>query len=137
MRTGHQGHSLGKRPVKKPSSWVPVSRSTNMKTTDRTNRKATPRRLRIWISSSALFLLGISLAAAGGGHETGLIEDKISTDTLNGLTLEMVNLYNDNRLLYALVVTLCMAIFGTIIGITTEWLLRLCGLKTTKMEKRE
>ena len=92
--------------------------------------------LRSSLLTLIICVMGISLAAAAE-HETGELIDRISTDTLTGLRLSLVNLYNDNRGLYAVVVTACMAFFGIIIGLVTEAFLRLCGLKTTKMEKRE
>ncbi|UCC79344.1 MAG: hypothetical protein JSW64_13895 [Candidatus Zixiibacteriota bacterium] len=92
--------------------------------------------------SGALFLIGLyfgviiaaslypALVFAGGGSEdAGDLEHKVDLEDQSGINLIIAKLYNDNRLLFALAVTVTMAVVGIIIGQITGVLLRLLGLK--------
>jgi ABC-type phosphate/phosphonate transport system permease subunit len=70
-----------------------------------------------------------SLALADGHEDSGTLEHRVDTEDKTGLNLFIANLYNDYRLLFALVVTATMAVMGIIIGQLTGFLLRLLGLK--------
>lgn len=92
----------------------------------------------IW---GALFLIGLYFgliivatlypapAFAGGHEETGDLEHKVDLENKSGINLIIGQLYNDNRLLFALAVTVTMALVGIIIGQIAGVLLRLLGLK--------
>ena len=71
----------------------------------------------------------ISLAIAGGGEETGKLEHQVSLEDKSGLTLIMARWYNENRLVYALVVTATMAVLGIVVGQITEFALRIMGVR--------
>lgn len=71
----------------------------------------------------------ISLAIAGGGEETGKLEHKVSLEGKTGVNLLLARWYNENRLVYALVVTATMAVLGIVVGQLTEFTLRLIGVR--------
>jgi acetyl-CoA acetyltransferase len=71
----------------------------------------------------------ITLAIAGGGEETGKLEHAVSLEGKTGLTLLLAKWYNENRLVYALVVTATMAVLGIVVGQITEFTLRLIGVR--------
>jgi hypothetical protein len=80
------------------------------------------------ISVTIVFLTAPVLA--GGGHgETGTLEHVVSLEGKTGLSLLLAELYNDNRLLYALVVTATMAFLGAVVAQITEFVLKLMGIK--------
>lgn len=66
---------------------------------------------------------------AGGDHDNEKLEHVVPLDGKSGISLLMARWYNENRLLYALVVTAAMALFGFLIGRATELVLKLIGLK--------
>ncbi|MEW5994444.1 MAG: hypothetical protein AB1744_08605 [Candidatus Zixiibacteriota bacterium] len=76
----------------------------------------------------ATMLCAVS-ASAGGHEETGKLEHRVTTEGKSGLNLWLSELYNDQRLLYSLVVTLTMAILGICVAQLTELFLRLAGAK--------
>jgi len=71
----------------------------------------------------------ITLAIAGGGEETGKLEHTVSLEGKSGATLLLAKWYNENRLLYALVVTATMAVLGIVVGQITEFTLRMMGVR--------
>ena len=71
----------------------------------------------------------ITLAIAGGGEETGKLEHTVSLEGKSGASLLLARWYNENRLVYALVVTATMAILGIVVGQITEFTLRLIGVR--------
>jgi len=83
-----------------------------------------------------LLIISVTIAClvtpvlAGGGHgETGTLEHVVSLEGKSGLSLLLAELYNDNRLLYALVVTATMAFLGAVVAQVTEFVLKLAGIK--------
>lgn len=77
----------------------------------------------VWVSVD-------SLAYAGDEHEdAGKLEHKVSLEGKSGANLLLAKWYNENRLLYALVVTATMAVLGVVVGQITELVLRLIGVK--------
>ena len=83
-----------------------------------------------------LLIISITIAClaapilAGGGHgDTGTLEHVVSLEGKTGLSLLLAELYNDNRLLYALVVTATMAFLGAVVAQITEFVLKLIGLR--------
>jgi hypothetical protein len=84
---------------------------------------------------ASVLLAGIVLAGAaapllaGGDHDTGKLEHVVSLEGKSGLNLLMAKWYNENRLLYATVVTATMAVLGIVIGRVTEFALKLFGVK--------
>jgi hypothetical protein len=70
-------------------------------------------------------------------EESGEFEHRVSTEGLSGISLILVNLYNDHRLIYAIVTTISMAIFGGLIALSVDFILARFGLTVSKMEHRE
>lgn len=66
---------------------------------------------------------------AGDHEETGKLEHKVDVENQSGVNLVIATLYNENRLLFALVVTATMAVVGVIIGQVAGVFLKLVGLK--------
>ncbi len=76
-------------------------------------------------------------ALASGGEPATALEHRAATSGLSGTNLFLVNLYNDRRLLFALMVTVMMAVCGMAIAFTVDTLLSSLGLKVTKQGHRE
>lgn len=70
-----------------------------------------------------------STALADGHEESGKLEHRVDLENKSGINLFIGKLYNDHRVLFALVVTFTMAVMGIIIGQAAGYLLRLCGLR--------
>ena len=70
-------------------------------------------------------------------EESGEFEHRVSTEGLSGLKLFLVNLYNDQRLVYAILTTVAMALFGGLIALSVDFILARLGLTVSKMEHRE
>lgn len=65
---------------------------------------------------------------AGGGHgENVAISETVDTAGKSGVGLFLANLYNDHRLLYALLVTGTMAVLGMIVAQVADLILRVIG----------
>ena len=79
------------------------------------------------ILTTGLVLLMTPPAQAGGHGEDEEISETVSTEGKTGVSLFIVNLYNDQRLLYSLLVTAGMALLGMVVGQATEIVLRLVG----------
>jgi hypothetical protein len=71
----------------------------------------------------------VSLAIAGGGEDTGKLEHKVSLEGKTGANLLLARWYNENRLVYALVVTATMAVLGIVVGQITEFTLKILGVR--------
>ncbi len=72
----------------------------------------------------------------GGKQETAL-NNKIDTKNLSGVDLIIVNLYNGDRILYAVVVTLVMASLGSIMAFGTDLVLKFFGMSVSKISHNE
>lgn len=83
------------------------------------------------VALAVSFAMGaFTLVFSGGGHdETGKLEHVVSLEGKTGVNLLMAKWYNENRLLYATVVTATMAFLGVVVGQITEFLLKLFGMK--------
>ena len=86
-----------------------------------------------------LMILVLPVLIAGSQHEeeSGDFEHRINSEGLSGLSLFLVNLYNDHRMIYALVTTVAMASFGGLIALTVDFFLVRMGLTVSKMEHKE
>ena len=78
---------------------------------------------------SVLLLSSLPAFASGGHGDTGQLEHVVSLEGKTGLNLMLAELYNEDRLLYALVVTVTMAVLGIVVGQITEMILKLLGIK--------
>ena len=70
-------------------------------------------------------------------EESGEFEHRVSTEGLSGISLFIVDLYNDQRLIYAILTTVAMALFGGLIALSVDFILARLGLTVSKMEHRE
>jgi hypothetical protein len=91
----------------------------------------TARHVRLLVTGLFLLCSLITLCptvSAGGGHgESAEISDTVDTTGKSGVSLFLADLYNDHRLLYALLVTATMAILGMIVAQVAEIILRAVG----------
>ena len=89
--------------------------------------------------SSFLFFQFITILplAAAGGHNIEIDKEKIATEGLSGLSLFLVNLFNDHRLLFAILVIVSMAIVGLTLSYLHEFILKMFGVQTGKIIHKE
>ncbi len=73
---------------------------------------------------------------AGSSQET-VLNNKIDTKNLSGIDLFIVKLYNNDRILYAVVVTLVMAALGSIMAYGTDLVLKFFGMNVSKISHNE
>ncbi len=65
-----------------------------------------------------------SALAGGGGEPAEELEKTVDTQGLEGLTLFVANLYNDDRLFFALLVVGTMVALGIIVSFGTDLIFR-------------
>ncbi len=78
-----------------------------------------------------------SFAGEIGGKQETAINKKIDTKDLSGINLWIADLYNNDRLLYAVVVTLVMASLGSILAFGTDLVLKYFGMNVSKISHSE
>ena len=83
------------------------------------------------------FAFNNSYASEVGGKEVTSLDHKVDTTNLSGVNLWIANLYNNNRLMYAIVVTLVMAVLGTTMAFGADLILKMFGMDVTKISHRE
>jgi hypothetical protein len=91
-------------------------------------RHALPGRL-LAILLCCLLIAPVTVFAGGHGEDEQVAQ-VISTEGKSGVSLFLIDLYNDHRMLYALLVTAVMAVLGMVVATGTEIVLRTVGLKT-------
>jgi len=84
-----------------------------------------------------LFLFIPSYIALAGGAEGEPIPNTVKLDNLSGFSLWLAQLYNDEKLLFALLVTASMGVIGYIIGFLTDLVLKILGLDVSKIAHHE
>ena len=72
-----------------------------------------------------------------GVEKEGLLEMHVDTSKLEGIRLWLTNLYNTERFLFAVVVTLTMATVGITIAFLTDIILKIFGLEVSKIQHHE
>ncbi len=92
---------------------------------------------RLVASVVGLWLLLWSTAASASEGPATALEHRVDTRSLGGASLFLADLYNDRRLLFAVVCTVTMAACGMVIAFTVDALLQSLGLKVTKQGHRE
>jgi len=83
------------------------------------------------------FIYSNSYAGEIGGKQETAISKKIDTKDLSGINLWIAELYNNDRLLYAVVVTLVMATLGSIMAFGTDLILKYFGMNVSKISHSE
>ena len=86
-----------------------------------------------------LFTVFYSNSYAGeiGGKQEAAISKKIDTKDLSGINLWIAEMYNNDRILYAVVVTLVMAALGSIMAFGTDLILKYFGMNVSKISHSE
>ncbi len=72
-----------------------------------------------------------------GGKEESPLNMVIDTKDLTGVNLWIAELYNDDKTLYAIVVTLVMASLGSIMAFGTDLILKRFGMNVTRISHHE
>jgi ABC-type phosphate/phosphonate transport system permease subunit len=83
------------------------------------------------------FIFFPSYLALAHGGEGEPIPDKVPLDKLSGITLWLAQLYNDEKVLFAILVTVTMGIVGLILGVLTDLFLKIFGLDVSKIAHHE
>jgi hypothetical protein len=91
-----------------------------------------------FVTCSLLFIICNAGVVLAGGKAEGALTQKISTEGLSGITLWLVNFYNqDPRIWFAIIATVTMASVGTAIAFLTDLILKMLGLEVTKISHHE
>ncbi len=89
--------------------------------------------LRYFISLLFLALLVVPLIPsnifADDEEAGGELKYEVNTSEMTGFNLLLGKLYNEHRILYSLVVTLTMAFLGMLVAVSTDYVLRLLGIR--------
>jgi len=72
-----------------------------------------------------------------GGKEEAALKLVIETRDLTGVNLWIAEMYNNDRTLYAIVVTLVMASLGSIMAFGTDLILKKFGMNVTRISHHE
>ena len=85
-----------------------------------------------------IFISAILVLNAGELRQEDItIAANASTDGLSGISLWLVNLYNEQRVLFSIVTLFTMGIVGIGIAFITEIFLEMFGMEVTKIEHNE
>ncbi len=76
-------------------------------------------------------------ASESAGKQETALTMKVDTKNLSGIDLLIANLYNEDRVLYATVVTVVMAVLGTSLAFLTDLVLKALGLEVSRISHRE
>lgn len=78
-----------------------------------------------------------AFASESGGKQETALTMRVETRGLSGVDLLIATLYNDDKVLYATVVTLVMAVLGTSLAFLTDLVLKALGLEVSRISHRE
>ena len=76
-------------------------------------------------------------ASEGSEKESTALNQKIDTSRLSGIDQWIAEMYNGDRTLYAIVVTLVMAALGASLAFLTDLVLKALGLEVSRISHRE
>jgi hypothetical protein len=76
-------------------------------------------------------------ASEGGGKQEPTLNKVIDTKNLSGINLWIAEIYNNDRVLYAVIVTLVMASLGSIMAFGTDLVLKFFGINVTRISHHE
>lgn len=88
------------------------------------------------IIAYALSTTSMIYASEAGGKDEAL-NITIETKDLSGINLWIAETYNNDRMLYAVVVTMVMAILGSVLAFGTDLVLKYFGMGVTKISHNE
>lgn len=75
--------------------------------------------------------------ARAAEKESAALSQKVEVSRLSGVNLWVAELYNGDRILYAIVVTIVMAALGTSLAFLTDLVLKALGLEVSRISHRE
>ena len=76
-------------------------------------------------------------ASEGGGKAEPALNKVIDTKNLTGINLWIAETYNNDRVLYAIIVTLVMATLGSIMAFGTDLVLKYFGMSVSRISHTE
>jgi hypothetical protein len=76
-------------------------------------------------------------ASEGGGKSEPALNKVIDTKNLTGINLWIAEIYNNDRVLYAVIVTLVMAVLGSILAYGTDLILKYFGMSVSRISHTE
>lgn len=76
-------------------------------------------------------------SSESGSAQVTAFQNKIDTRNLTGIEYLIADMYNNDRVLYAIVVTLVMATLGTGMAYLTDLILKALGLEVSRISHRE
>jgi ABC-type phosphate/phosphonate transport system permease subunit len=89
----------------------------------------------VLIITAAIFVslsMVVPRAARADEEAAGTLDHTVSLEGKSGFSLFLAKLYNEHRLLYALVVTCTMALLGIAVAMVTDFILKLMGLRKAR-----
>lgn len=89
------------------------------------------------LAGSASLITPSATLAAGGPPATKLVNVADTRQIDSGLTKFVADLYNDNLLLFGLLVVVVMATMGAVLGFAFDKVFALIGIDLGKIEHRE
>ena len=95
---------------------------------------------RLWAIIINLLLLttpALVWAAAPGEKVPDMATRQVATVGLSAINLFFAGWYNDNKWVFAIIVTVMMGLMGAIIAFVTDIFLKAAGLDVSKMDHHE
>jgi hypothetical protein len=95
---------------------------------------------RLWVIIINLLLLtapALVWAAGPGEKVPDMGTRKVTTVGLSGMNMFFAGWYNDNKWIFAIIVTVIMGLMGAIIAFVTDIFLKAAGLDVSKMDHHE
>ncbi len=76
-------------------------------------------------------------SSEAGSEQSTEFRNKVDTSKLSGIEYLIADMYNNDRVLYAVVVTLVMATLGTGMAFLTDLVLKALGLEVSRISHKE
>jgi ABC-type phosphate/phosphonate transport system permease subunit len=76
-------------------------------------------------------------AGEGGGKTETTLNRVIETKNLTGVNLWIAEIYNNDRVLYAVIVTMVMAVLGSVMAFGTDLVLKFFGINVSRIAHHE
>ena len=95
---------------------------------------------RLWVNLltyAADSLPSLVWAAAPGEKVPDMGTRRVATEGLSAINLFFAGWYNDNKWVFAIIVTVIMGVMGGVIAFVTDIFLKAAGLDVSKMEHHE
>jgi hypothetical protein len=94
-------------------------------------------KLRIALAALILLAVPAVLTASEGLDVPEALEKTVSVEGLTGISLLVVQAYNDNAWLYAVYCTASMGVVGMVIAFLADRILKAIGMQVNRIEHRE